>query len=74
MKILIGGSSSKIFHLNEFKNSLEKLDVKTKVVNDTEIVDRFPSRNLKNCVKPFSKIDEIIAQYGNTTPMIAKIM
>ena len=63
MKILIGGSSSKIFHLNEFKNSLEKFNVKTKVVNDTEIVDGFPSRNLKNSIKTHSKMNEIIQEF-----------
>jgi len=63
LKILIGGSSSKIFHLNEFKNSLEKFNLKIKVVNDTEIVDGFPSRNLKNCIKTYSKLNKIIDEF-----------
>jgi len=63
LKILIGGSSSKKFHLNEFKNALEKFNVKTKVVNDTEMVDGFPSRNLKNSIKTHSKMNEIIHEF-----------
>ena len=63
MKILIGGSNSKIFHLNEFKNALEKFNVETKIVNDIEIVDGFPSRNLKNSIKTHSKMNEIIQEF-----------
>ena len=48
MKILIGGSSSKIFHLNEFAKNLEKNNVECKVVFDSEYADGFPSRKIKS--------------------------
>jgi len=47
MKILIGGSTSKIFHLEEFKNKLMEIGIETKLVIDTEIYDGFPSRKFK---------------------------
>ena len=64
MKILIGASSSKIFHLKEFEKTLQELKVDAKVVHDIEVVDRFPSRNLKNWIKPMSQIDEIIREFS----------
>ena len=36
MKLLIGASSSKIFHLKEFSKKLEEHDVKVKVVLDVD--------------------------------------
>ena len=48
MKILIGASSSKIFHLNEFAKFLNKIDIETKVVFDADYSDGFPSRKIKN--------------------------
>ena len=36
MKILIGASSSKIFHLKEFADALEELGVITKLVIDLD--------------------------------------
>jgi len=48
MRVLIGGSSSKIFHLNEFAESLMEKNIETKVVLDSEYSDGFPSRKIKN--------------------------
>ena len=48
MKLLIGASSSKIFHLNEFSQNLQKNNVETKVVFDAEYADGFPSRKIKS--------------------------
>ena len=36
MKLLIGGSSTKIFHLQEFTKSLEKLNIECKLVFDED--------------------------------------
>ena len=38
MRILIGGSSSKIFHLNEFAKELNNLGIETKVVFDIDFI------------------------------------
>ena len=46
MKLLIGGSSTKIFHLQEFVKALEKLNVECKLVFDADYADGFPSRKL----------------------------
>ena len=52
MKILIGASSSKIFHLNEFAEELNNVGVETKVVFDADFSDGFPSRKIKYWIKP----------------------
>ena len=46
MKLLIGASSSKIFHLKEFAKNLEKYDIETKVVFDADYADGFPNRKI----------------------------
>ena len=51
MKILIGGASSKKFHLKEFADALTKFDVEYKLVNDTEISDGYPSRKISKWFK-----------------------
>ena len=48
MRLLIGGSSSKMFHLKEFSEMLEKYNVNTKLVLDVEYADGFPSRKISN--------------------------
>ena len=46
MKLLIGASSSKIFHLKEFANNLKKYNIETKVVFDADYADGFPNRKI----------------------------
>ena len=48
MKLLIGGSSSKMFHLKEFSDMLKKNNVEVKLVLDVEYADGFPSRKMSN--------------------------
>ena len=48
MRLLIGGSSSKMFHLKEFSEMLEIYNVNTKLVLDIEFADGFPSRKIRN--------------------------
>ena len=48
MKLLIGGSSSFMFHLQDFSNKLNELGVETKLVFDADYTDGFPSRKIKN--------------------------
>ena len=44
MKLLIGGSSSKMFHLEEFAAILKKNKIDVKLVLDIDYADGFPSR------------------------------
>ena len=43
MRLLIGASSSKIFHLKEFAENLEKNNVECRVVFDSDFADGYPS-------------------------------
>ena len=63
MKILIGGSTSKIFHLEEFKNKLMEIGIETKLVIDTEIYDGFPSRKFKKWFQTKKKFKELINEF-----------
>ena len=48
MRLLIGGSPSKIFHLKEFQKALIDLGVECKLVVDTDISNGFPSKKISN--------------------------
>ena len=40
MRLLIGGSSSKFFHLKDFADELENIGIECKLVHDTDFADR----------------------------------
>jgi glycosyltransferase involved in cell wall biosynthesis len=63
LKLLIGGSSSKFFHLNEFVKALEKNKVDCKLVQDVEYYDGFPSRKIKNWFQTTTKFKKMITEY-----------
>jgi glycosyltransferase involved in cell wall biosynthesis len=63
MRVLIGGSSSKIFHLKEFGESLKKLGIEYRLVHDVEIQDGFPSRKIKNWIPSKKKFNKLIIEF-----------
>ena len=63
MKLLIGGSSSKIFHLKEFADALEKLQIETKVVFDADYSDGYPSRKILNWFQNDEKFKKLISEF-----------
>jgi len=63
MRILIGGSTSKIFHLKEFQDKLIEVGVETKLVIDTEIYDGFPSRKLKKWFQTKKEFNKLINEF-----------
>jgi len=63
IKLLIGGSSSKLFHLKEFACALEKLGIKTKVVLDIDYSDGFPSRKISHWFQKDHKLKKLIKEF-----------
>ena len=63
MKLLIGGSSSKMFHLNEFAEMLNKLGMQTKIVFDADYYDGFPSRKIKHWFQTRKKFKTLINEF-----------
>jgi len=63
MRVLIGGASSKFFHLKEFGDALSKFGVEYKLVNDVDIIDGFPSRNISNWSQSTSQFKKIIENF-----------
>ena len=63
MKLLIGGSSSKFFHLNEFTDKLENLGIECKLVHDTDFADGYPSRKLSTWLKQNKKFKNLINDF-----------
>ncbi len=62
-RLLIGGSSSKLFHLKEFADVLGNFGVECKIVFDAQIYDGFPSRKIKNWFQTRSKFNELINEF-----------
>lgn len=63
MKILIGASSSKIFHLNEFADALNNLKIKTKLVLDVDYSDGYPSRKISHWFQKDHKFKKLIQEF-----------
>ncbi|WP_268544260.1 glycosyltransferase family 4 protein [Candidatus Nitrosotenuis cloacae] len=63
MRLLIGGSSSKLFHLQEFASSLAKFDIECRVVFDADVYDGFPSRRIGNWFQTRSKFNKLINEF-----------
>ena len=63
MRLLIGGSPSKIFHLKDFQDALVKLGVKCKLVIDTDICNGFPSRKISDWFQTQKKFDKLISDF-----------
>ena len=63
MRLLIGGSPSKIFHLEEFSKALAKLNVETKLVIDNDISDGFPSKKFSRWFKSKEKFKKLLEDF-----------
>lgn len=63
MRLLIGGASSKFFHLKEFGEAISKFGVEYKLVNDVDIIDGFPSRKILNWGQSSSHFKKIINDF-----------
>ena len=63
MRLLIGGSSSFLFHLKEFSDTLNKLGVESKLVFDADYSDGFPSRKIKNWFQNKKKFNKLIDEF-----------
>jgi len=63
LKLLIGASSSKIFHLKEFSENLEKNNIECKVVFDSDYADGFPSRKIKSWFTTNKKFKKLINSF-----------
>ncbi len=63
MKLLIGASSSKIFHLKEFAKNLEKYDIETKVIFDADYADGFPNRKISKWFSSNKKFRKLLDEF-----------
>ena len=63
MKLLIGASSSKIFHLKEFAQNLDKQGIETKVVFDTDYADGFPNRKISKWFSSNKKFKKLVSEF-----------
>jgi len=63
MRLLIGGSPSKIFHLREFENALTNLGVECKLVIDSDVCNGFPSRKISDWFQTRKKFDRLISDF-----------
>ncbi|MDC0241291.1 glycosyltransferase family 4 protein [Candidatus Nitrosopelagicus sp.] len=63
MKLLIGASSSKIFHLKEFAENLKKKNIECKVVFDSDYADGFPNRKISKWFSSNKKFRKLINEF-----------
>jgi len=60
MKLLIGASPSKFFHMKEFIEELEKNNIRTKLVLDEEFVLGFPNRKISKWISSKGKFNDLV--------------
>jgi len=63
LKLIIGGAKTKLFHLHEFADALERLGLTCKVVHDIEVQLGFPSKNIKNWFPSHKKFNALIDDF-----------
>ena len=63
MRLLIGGSPSKFFHLKEFSEQLKKNGADCKLVIDTEIYAGFPSKKISSWFGISQNFKKIITEF-----------
>ena len=63
MKLLIGASPSKIFHMKEFAEKLEKFNIEIKLVLDENIINGFPSKKIPDWFSTRKKFDLLINEF-----------
>ncbi len=63
MKLLIGGSKSKLFHLEEFARSVSKYSVECKVVHDVKVYTGFPSKKISDWFQTRKKFEKLINDF-----------
>lgn len=63
MRLLLAGHKGRFSQLREFGNALEKLGVENKLVQDIDVYDGFPSRNLRNWFQTSSKFRKLINEF-----------
>ena len=63
MRLLIGGSSTFMFHLQEFAKKLNELGIETKLVFDADYADGFPSRKIKTWFGKNKKFKKLIEEF-----------
>lgn len=63
MRLLIGASPSKIFHLNEFAGELKNQNIECKVVIDTDFYSGFPSKKISNWFDSGKKLKKLLCDF-----------
>jgi len=63
LKLLIGGSPSKFFHLKEFGESLKQFGIDYKLVVDTDIFAGFPSKRISDWFDMGKRFKKLIDEF-----------
>ena len=63
MKLLIGASSSKLFHLKEFAENLKKKNIECNLVFDSDYADGFPNRKISKWFSTNKKFKKLINEF-----------
>jgi len=63
LKLLIGASSSKLFHLKEFAENLKKKNIECNLVFDSDYADGFPNRKISKWFSTNKKFKKLINEF-----------
>ncbi|MGQ0638083.1 MAG: glycosyltransferase family 1 protein, partial [Nitrososphaerota archaeon] len=63
MRLLIGGASSKLFHLRELGNALTKFGIEYRLVKDVDVYGGFPDGKYTHWMQTLAKFKELIKEF-----------
>jgi glycosyltransferase involved in cell wall biosynthesis len=63
LKLLVGGSHEKFFHLKEFTDELQKLGNECRLVVDIDISTGFPSKKVSNWFQTTKKFNKLVEEF-----------
>ena len=73
MKILIVGSESRLIHLKHFSYELEKFGIESKVIVDTDFLEKFFSLNLKKKINTNKKLKILLNAFEPNIVLLDRI-
>ncbi len=73
LRLLIGGASSKLFHLKELGDALTKFDVEYKLVKDVDICLGFPDRRPAHWFDSYSKFNTLVQHFKPDAVLVDRL-
>ena len=73
MKLLIAGDKTRFYHLEGFRNALQKNNIKCKLIYDKEYSNKFFDINIKNRLGKQKKLKKLLDEFGPDVVLLDRL-